>query len=122
SLSRGRHPAVDLTPRLERLLKEAKDWETAVILFDVLLGYGAHLNPAAELAASVKEAKRIAEDSGGYLSALASVIGTREDPQGLKNQVKQLGQAGVLVMNSNAQAAKMAALIASQGRLWKNFG
>ncbi|MEM4188499.1 MAG: hypothetical protein QW786_02325 [Candidatus Hadarchaeum sp.] len=122
SLSRGRHPAVDLTPRLERLLKEAKDWETAVILFDVLLGYGAHLNPAAELAASVKEAKRIAEDSGGYLSALASVIGTREDPQGLKNQVKQLEQAGVLVMNSNAQAAKMAALIASQGRLWKNFG
>ncbi|MEM3421486.1 MAG: hypothetical protein QW835_01650 [Candidatus Hadarchaeum sp.] len=121
SLSQGRHPAVDLAPRLERLLKEAKDWETAVVLFDVLLGYGAHPNPAAELAASVREAKRIVEESGGYLSTLASVIGTGEDPQGLQNQVKQLEQAGVLVVNSNAQATKMAALIASQGKLWKNL-
>lgn len=119
TFSIGRHPAVDLSSRLERIVKEAKDWEIAVVLFDVLLGFGAHPNPAAELATAVKEAKRIVEDSGGYLSALASVIGTREDPQGLQNQVEQLRQAGVLVMNSNAQAAKMAALIASQGRLWR---
>lgn len=119
--STGRHPAVDLTLRLERLLKEAKDWETAVILFDVLLGHGAHPNPAAEFATAVREAKRIVEDSGGYLSALATVVGTKEDPQGLKKQVEQLEQAGVLVMNSNAQAARMAALIASHGKIWKNL-
>ncbi|MGQ9787734.1 MAG: hypothetical protein ACUVQM_00225 [Candidatus Hadarchaeaceae archaeon] len=119
--STGHHPAVDLNPRLERLLKESKDWETAVILFDVLLGYGAHPNPAAELAAAVKEAKRIAGESGGHLSALASVIGTRGDPQGLKKQVEQLERAGVLVMNSNFQAAIMAVMIASRGKIRKKL-
>ncbi|KUO40574.1 MAG: hypothetical protein APZ16_05160 [Candidatus Hadarchaeum yellowstonense] len=120
-LSGGKHPAVDLTPRCERLVKEAKDWETAVVLFDVLLGFGAHPNPAGELVPALREAKEIVEESGGYLSAVASVLGTGGDPQDLRRQVEQLERAGVLVMNSNARAAKVAALIATQGKIWKSL-
>jgi hypothetical protein len=102
-------------------VKEAKDWETAVVLFDVLLGFGAHPNPAGELVPALREAKEIVEESGGYLSAVASVLGTGGDPQDLRRQVEQLERAGVLVMNSNARAAKVAALIATQGKIWKNL-
>ncbi len=115
-LSGGRHPAVDLGPRCERLLKEAKDWETAVIMLDVVLGHGAHPDPAEELARAVDEAKRITDRGGGYLSVVASVCGTPRDPQGLPKQRKELERAGVIVMPSNAQAARMAALIATKGK------
>ena len=48
--TRGRpHPMIDHRLRNERLLQEAADPEVAVILFDVVLGYGAHPDPAAEL-------------------------------------------------------------------------
>jgi len=122
NLAGGRHPAVDLSQRCQRIVKEAKDWETAVILFDVLLGTGAHPNPAGDLARALKEAKSATEQSGGYLSAVASVIGTEGDPQGLKKQVEQLKRAGALVMSSNAQAGRMASLIATRGRAWKKTG
>lgn len=115
-LSGGKHPAVDLGPRCERLLKEARDWEAAVVLLDVVLGNGAHLDPAGELARAVEEAKRVADRSGGYLSVVASIIGTTQDPQNLAAQREILERAGVVVQRSNAQAARMAALIATEGR------
>ena len=37
---------IDQTLRRERILQEAADPEVAVILFDVVLGYGAHPDPA----------------------------------------------------------------------------
>lgn len=120
-LARGRHPVVDLGPRCERMLKEARDWETAVVLLDVVLGQGAHPDPAGELAEAIAEAKKTAERGGGYLSVVASVVGTPKDPQGLDAQREKLERAGVVVMPSNAQAARMAALTATKGRVWKNL-
>ena len=50
-LTAGRpHPMIDPTLRLERLAAEAADPATAVLLLDVVLGHGAHPDPAAELA------------------------------------------------------------------------
>lgn len=118
-LSGGTHPAVDLGPRCERLVKEARDWEAAVILLDVVLGNGAHPDPAGELARAVEEARRVADRSGGYLSVVASIIGTDQDPQSLAAQREVLERAGVVVLRSNAQAARMAAFIAMEGKAWK---
>jgi len=115
-LARGRHPVVDLGPRCARMLKEARDWEAAVVLLDVVLGRGAHPNPAGELARAVEQAKLVADRGGGYLSVVASIIGTPRDPQNLAAQLKILEKAGVVVMQSNAQVARMAALIATKGR------
>ncbi len=120
-LARGRHPVADQGPRCERMLKEARDWETAVVVLDVVLGQGAHPDPAGELVKSVEGAKRITDQKGGYLSVVASVTGTPRDPQGLVAQREKLEKAGVVVMPSNAQAAQIAALVATKGRVWRKL-
>lgn len=109
------HPMIDFTIRKHRIVREANDPETAVILLDVVLGYGANPDPANELIPSILEAKKIAEENGRYLSIVASVVGTPEDPQDLQKQEEKLKDAGVIVMPSNAQATRMAALIATRG-------
>ena len=115
------HPMIDPLLRQQRLINEAKDPECAVILLDVVLGYGSHMDPAGELSKSIKEAKSMCEKQGRYLSVVASVIGTDKDPQGLRNQVDKLVDAGVVVMASNVQAARMAALIATRGKVAQEF-
>jgi FdrA protein len=106
------HPMIDLDLRLQRILKEAEDPETAVILLDVVLGYGAHPDPANEIAQIARRAKQTARAQGRWLSVVASVCGTEEDPQGYNAQVSALVEAGVVVLPSNAQAVRMAGFIA----------
>jgi len=103
------------------MLKEARDWETAVVVLDVVLGQGAHPDPAGALVKAVEGAKRITDQKGGYLSVVASVTGTPRDPQGLVAQREKLEKAGVVVMPSNAQAAQIAALVATKGRVWRKL-
>ena len=68
---------------------------------------------------AVKKAKAATERLGGYLSAVASVVGAPGDPQNLRSQREQLERAGVLVMGSNAQAAEVATNIATRGKVRK---
>jgi succinyl-CoA synthetase alpha subunit len=110
------HPMIDHELRRKRILAESSDPETAVILLDVVLGYGAHQDPAGGLAQTIIEAKENAERNGRYLPVVASVCGTPLDPQNLPSQKEKLERAGVVVMPSNAQAARMAALIATRGK------
>jgi FdrA protein len=121
TLSGKEHPAIDLRPRCERLLKEAKDWEMAVAVLDVVLGHGAHPDPGEELARAVEKAKQTADRSGGYLSVVASIVGTPKDPQNSSLQREKLEKAGIVIMPSNAQASRMAALIATCGDVWKKL-
>jgi succinyl-CoA synthetase alpha subunit len=111
------HPMIDFTLRKRRLVREAQDSTTAVLLMDIVLGYGAHHDPAAELLPSVKKARELIEREGGYLSIVASIVGTSKDHQDLQKQKQMLEEAGVVTMPSNAQAARMAALIATRGRI-----
>jgi hypothetical protein len=105
------HPMIDFTLRKERIIEEAKDPECAVILMDVVLGLGAHENPAGEIASAVVKAKKIAGEEGRYLSCVASITGTAKDPQNRENQKKILEDAGVIVMPSNARAARFSAIV-----------
>jgi succinyl-CoA synthetase alpha subunit len=109
------HPMIDYTLRNQRIIREAEDPETSVILLDVVLGFGSHINPAKELMGSLKEAIQTAEDNGRYLSIIASIVGTDLDPQNFDEQYQALKDAGVIIMPSNAQAVRLAALIASKG-------
>ena len=115
------HPIINFDLRCQRILKEARDWEVATLLSDVVLGQGAHPDPAYELAEAVEEAKSITDREGGYLSVVMSVVGTSRDPQNFSLQCKKLEKAGAIVMPSNAQAARMAALIATHGDVWKKM-
>jgi FdrA protein len=105
------HPMLDNDLRIRRLLQEARDPEVAVIVLDVVLGYGAHPDPASELGPAVRQARGLAREAGRELIVVASVTGTEEDPQGLSRQVEALKAAGVVVCGSNAAAARLAGMI-----------
>ncbi len=105
------HPMIDPGGRNERILAEAGDPAVAVILVDVVLGYGSHPDPAGALVPALREARRAAEARGGYLPVVASVIGTPGDFQGFAAQVAALEAAGCVVMPSNYRAAALAARI-----------
>jgi FdrA protein len=115
------HPMIDLKLRSERLLQEAKESDVAVVLLDVVLGYGAHPDPAGELSETIEKAKKASDKNGCYLSVVASICGTPGDPQGLTGQEEKLRSTGTVVMPSNAQASRMAAIIASKGRAWRRL-
>ena len=92
---------------------EAEDPEVAILLLDVVLGYGAHPDPASELAPAIQSARTSAGKAGRYLEVIAVVSGTDEDPQDLNAQIEQLEQVGAKVFTSNDEAASYAGLLAA---------
>jgi FdrA protein len=110
--TRGRpHPMIDHRLRNERLIKEAQDPEVAVILLDVVLGYGSHPNPAAEMVPTIQKARDLAGKAGRHLVFIGFVCGTAADPQNLSRQEAAFQDAGVTLAESNAQAVRMAASV-----------
>lgn len=95
------HPMIDQSMRLQRLAAEASDPATAVILLDVVLGHGAHPDPAAEMAPAVACV-------GDDIAVVVSLIGAKADPQDLNAQAGALQSAGAHVFTSNAHAARFA--------------
>ncbi|OPC79229.1 FdrA family protein [Embleya scabrispora] len=105
-LTAGRpHPMIDPSLRLERLAEELADPTAAVLLLDVVLGHGAHADPAADLAAVLRTAGPDAP------VVLISLCGTDLDPQDLEAQARTLADAGAEVHLSNAEAARRAVAI-----------
>lgn len=99
--TRGRpHPMIEPELRNEHVARALRDRHVGVILVDLVLGYGAHPDPASLLAAVVKNSRK---------PVIASVTGTEDDPQVYSRQVAALERAGVVVAASNAQAARFAA-------------
>ncbi len=102
------HPMIDVSLRAERIYEEAKDQEVGVILFDVVLGYGCNDNPAAGLAEGIRKARSAA---GDRIAFVASICGVDSDPQNASEQRRILEELGVHVCDSNARAARLAAMI-----------
>ena len=115
--TRGRpHPMIDFRLRNERILSEAGDAEVAVILLDVVLGYGAHPDPAAELVPVLQKAQAAARRKKRGIAFVGFVCGTELDLQGLERQEGALRAAGMILTASNAQAVRLAASIAGKRR------
>jgi FdrA protein len=105
-LTAGRpHPMIDPSLRLDRLRHELDSDDCGVVLLDVVLGHGAHPDPAADLADVI---------AGASTPVVVSLIGTRDDPQGLEAQATRLADAGAVVHASNAAAAREAVAIIQQ--------
>jgi succinyl-CoA synthetase alpha subunit len=96
------HPMIDPSVRTEHFLSSMDEPGVAVVLLDVVIGYGSHEDPAEEIAAALRNV----EDRN--VCVVASVCGTEGDPQGYSAQVEKLEEAGVLVASSAAQAADLA--------------
>ena len=96
------HPMIDYSLRNRRIRHEAADPQTAVVLLDVVLGYGANPDPAAELSAVLREAVQ-------QVAVVCSITGTDQDPQNRSAVQTRLEADGAIVMPSNAAACKLAA-------------
>jgi len=92
------HPMIEPEIRNDHVAKALADKEVGLILIDMVLGYGAHPDPAGVFLRN-KLTKTV----------IASVTGTDSDPQVRSRQVAALREAGVLVAPSNAHAAELAA-------------
>ncbi len=95
------HPMMDNELRLHRLRQEAEDPEVALLLLDVVLGEGAHPDPASELGPAIRELT-----ADGEIQVVAILVGTAEDPQGLSAQIRQLTEAGARVFRTTSEAVE----------------
>jgi FdrA protein len=95
------HPMVDPETRIAMLDHAALDERIGCVLFDVVLGFAAHPDPAAALAPAVA---RVAERA----VVIVHVCGTPHHPQDSERQRSTLAAAGAVVAPSNAAAARLA--------------
>jgi len=95
------HPMMDNELRIRRLYEEARNPEVALIMLDVVIGYGSHPDPASEIAPAIAKCIKEAKEAGRHLEVVCVACGTDEDPQNLDNQIAQLRAAGALVDTDN---------------------
>jgi FdrA protein len=108
--TKGRpHPMIDPAARVELLREVGADPSVAVVLLDVVLGYGSNSDPAAELAPVCAE---IIEAGGPRI--VSYLLGTELDPQDLGTQRRAFERAGCLVPETAARACLAAAALAKR--------
>jgi FdrA protein len=105
------HPMMDNELRIRRFEEEAADPAVAVIMLDVVIGYGSHIDPAGELGPAVARGIAAAKKAGRHLEVVAVVTGTEDDPQRLSNQIAQMKAAGAYVSTSNEEVVRYAGTI-----------
>lgn len=102
------HPMIDPSVRHGPIRDALADPDISVLLIDIVLGYGAHDDPAGDIAG-------LLTDHGPTRPAvIASVCGVEEDSQIYSQQVATLEEAGIWVAPSNAHAAERAVSMVSQ--------
>lgn len=102
------HPMIDPTKRCECMREAADDPSTAVILFDIVLGFGSHADMAKSLLPCITELKERAASENRSVYFVTTICGTRKDYQDYDYQKKLMEDAGVLVCESNKQAVQTA--------------
>ena len=101
------HPMIDNDLRIRRMKQESADPQVGMILFDVVLGEGSHMNPSGELVPAIEE---IRNTRNRDLEFVAIVIGTDDDPQNIQSQIDQLKDAGVTVFRTATEAVEYISL------------
>ena len=102
------HPMIDPEARLERLRDQVSDPTVAAVLLDVVIGDGAHPDPAAMLAPAA------AEIVASGAAVVVYVLGTERDPQDFERQRSIVREAGCVVAETNARAALAAAALVNR--------
>jgi FdrA protein len=102
------HPMIDPSARVERLPAVFDDEGTAVVLLDIVIGFGAAPDPAGALVPAIQDGIARAARAGRRVAVVASVCGTRQDFQGYDAQCRALADVGVTVLPNNASAVRHA--------------
>jgi FdrA protein len=104
------HPMIDNDLRIRRMRQEANDEGVSLLLLDVVLGEGAHPDPASELGPAIEDIRRRSEIQVGVL-----LVGTEEDPQDIDRQREILEAAGAHVTGDTISLVAFAVDLLSQG-------
>jgi FdrA protein len=107
------HPMIAPETRSEKMIELAENGSLAdcgVVLVDLVLGNGSHLDPAQELVESIDVLR---SRHGLSPEIVAVVIGTPGDPQDMAAQSSALEAAGITVFHSNSEAARYVAMLAA---------
>lgn len=102
------HPMIDPEVRHQELLTLVDHPDIAVIICDVMLGWGSHAAPGVALATIWREFNRRLSKHQRQVIGIATVCGTVNDPQDMASQCQVLREAGFLIADSNAQAVRLA--------------
>ena len=102
------HPMIDPEARTSRLRELASDPSVAAVLLDVVLGDGAHPDPAGVLAPAA------AQVAATGAVVVAYVLGTDRDPQNLDAQRRTMREAGCVVADTGVRAALAAAALVNR--------
>jgi FdrA protein len=102
------HPMIDPELRTRAIIEAADDPDCGVVLLDVVLGHCAHPDPAGAAATAIAAARTRARRRRRDLVVVAHVVGTDDDPQGLRAQETRLRDVGAIVCPSNRLAATTA--------------
>nr|WP_202395600.1 acyl-CoA synthetase FdrA [Virgibacillus halodenitrificans] len=102
------HPMIDPETRAKFIAQAAEDEKTGVILLDFVLGYGSHEDMASALLPSIEKAVNHAKTQGRKLHVVASVCGTKNDPQDYEGHINRLKDAGIIVKDNNNEAVRTA--------------
>ncbi|GEM04899.1 hypothetical protein HMI01_18870 [Halolactibacillus miurensis] len=105
------HPMIEPSLRNERIREELLNKETAVLLLDFELGYGAHEDPVGESIDVLKETLTELKQEGRHVTVISYMCATKNDKQGYDNQVDRLSALGVYVASSNEEMSQLAAMI-----------
>lgn len=108
--SEAPHPVFSPELRLKRLRQELTDPEVAVILMDFITGPGVARDP---ITSHAKECKKL-RDEGVPVIFIANICGSYNDPQNIKEKVKLLEEAGVIVTGSSYESAKIASAMMTE--------
>ena len=100
------HPVFDPGLRLQRLQKELEDPAVGVILLDFITGPGVAADP---ITAFARECAKHPE-----IVFISTICGSAEDPQNVAEKEKLLQDAGVIVVKSNYQSAKLASAMMNE--------
>ena len=104
------HPMIDGSLRLERLRAAAKDPSVGTLLLDLVLGHGAHPDPAAALAHTIRELLGETQGREKPLRFGVLLVGSQYDPQDLASQKETLVAAGAEVFETVSETIEFVAL------------
>jgi FdrA protein len=100
------HPMMDNELRLRRFGQEVADKDVSVIMMDIVLGEGAHPDPASELAPAIEGALDESRQEGRLLDVAIVVVGSDDDFQSLDEQIERFREAGAAVFQDTTEAVE----------------
>lgn len=105
------HPMIDPSIRNERIIQEAQDPQTAVMILDFELGYGSNNDPVGLTLPAIEKALSYAKEQDRHLTIICYLLTTDSEKQNVHDQYQLLRSLDVVIAQSNAQAARIACKI-----------